>query len=127
MAKKPLLNITAISGTIGSIAIGIFFYIFNNSVTASVSSPMGLQPYFSYSTSDIQSLNSGASDKISAESEIDHMDSYFPVNQTHWDKTANEMSQSRLWDGVHFPIDEYDGLELGRKIGDWVVSKIKDR
>ncbi len=127
MAKRPLLNITAISGTIGSIAIGIFFYIFNNSAAASVSNPMGLQPYFSHSTSDIQSLNSRAFDKISAESEIDHMDSYLPENQTQWDKAANEISQSRLWDGVHFPIDEYDGLELGRKIGDWVVSKIKDR
>lgn len=99
MAKRPLLNITAISGTIACLAIGIFFYTFNNSAAASVSNPAGIQPYFSHSISDIQPLNSRACDKIRAESEIDR------------------------W----IQVDEYDGLELGRKIGDWVVSKIKDR
>ncbi len=53
------------------------------------------------------------------------MDHYFPENQTEWDKTAYEISQSRLWGGVHFPIDDYDGLELGRKIGNWIINKIK--
>lgn len=53
------------------------------------------------------------------------MDYYFPENQTEWDKTAYEIGQSRLWGGVHFPVDDYDGLELGRKIGNWVVKKIK--
>ncbi|MBX9805294.1 MAG: vanadium-dependent haloperoxidase [Alphaproteobacteria bacterium] len=55
------------------------------------------------------------------------MDHYFPENQTEWDKTAEEIGQSRLWGGVHFPVDDYDGLELGRKIGDWVVKKIKSQ
>jgi len=53
------------------------------------------------------------------------MDHYFPENQAEWDRTAHEIGQSRLWGGVHFPIDDYDGLELGRKIGNWVVKKIK--
>lgn len=55
------------------------------------------------------------------------MDHYFPENQTQWDKTAYEIGQSRLWGGVHFPVDDYHGQELGRKIGDWVVSKIKNK
>jgi hypothetical protein len=52
------------------------------------------------------------------------MDHYFPENQAEWDKTAQEIGQSRLWGGVHFPVDDYDGLELGRKIGNWIVKKI---
>jgi hypothetical protein len=54
------------------------------------------------------------------------MDYYFPENREVWDQTAKEISQSRLWGGVHFPIDEHDGLELGRRIGDWIVSKLKN-
>ena len=55
------------------------------------------------------------------------MDHYFPDNQKEWDKTAEEIGYSRLLGGVHFPVDNYDGLELGRKIGDWVVKKIKSK
>lgn len=54
------------------------------------------------------------------------MDYYFPENQIEWDKTANEIGESRLWGGVHFPIDDQDGLALGKKIGNWIVSKIKE-
>lgn len=54
------------------------------------------------------------------------MDHYFPENQIEWDKTAYEIGQSRLWSGVHFPVDDYDGLELGRKIGNWIVKKIRN-
>lgn len=53
------------------------------------------------------------------------MDHYFPENQVQWDKTAHEIAESRLWGLVHFPVDHYDGLALGRKIGEWIVSKIK--
>jgi hypothetical protein len=55
------------------------------------------------------------------------MDHYFPENQNQWDKTAAEIAHSRLWGGVHFPIDDQDGLELGRKIGEWIVSKISNK
>lgn len=52
------------------------------------------------------------------------MDHYFPENQTVWDNTAIEIGHSRIWGGVHFPVDDHDGIELGRKIGNWVVKKI---
>lgn len=54
------------------------------------------------------------------------MDYYFPENQSEWDTKAREIAQSRLWAGVHFPIDDSDGMELGKRIGDWIVSKIKN-
>jgi hypothetical protein len=53
------------------------------------------------------------------------MDYYFPENKMEWNKTASEIAESRLWGGVHFPIDEHDGLALGKRVGDWIVSKIK--
>lgn len=48
---------------------------------------------------------------------------YFPENKTKWDQTALEIAHSRLWGGVHFPIDDEDGRVLGKKIADWIVSK----
>jgi hypothetical protein len=54
------------------------------------------------------------------------MDAYFPENEVEWDKTAQEMADSRLWAGVHFPIDHHDGLNLGHKIGQWIIKKVKE-
>lgn len=53
------------------------------------------------------------------------MDYYFPENKTVWDSTAKQVADSRLYGGVHFPIDDHDGIELGRKIGNWIVSKLE--
>jgi len=42
---------------------------------------------------------------------------YFPENQKEWRKLASDANQSRLWGGIHFPVDLKAGEEQGRKIG----------
>lgn len=55
------------------------------------------------------------------------MDHYFPENMAVWNETAAEIAQSRLWGGIHFPVDEHDGIELGRKIGNWITKKLENQ
>ncbi len=38
-----------------------------------------------------------------------------------------ESAQSRLYAGVHFKIDNDDGLRLGRQIGEVVITKSTKR
>jgi membrane-associated phospholipid phosphatase len=124
MAKNPLLNIATIFGTIGIVAIGIFCYIFHNTAIAVVPTTVEINPNSKPLIKTPQNLSypSSHSSKSPAAIKMDH---YFPENKTEWDKTATEIGHSRLWGCVHFPIDDSDGLELGKKIGDWIVSKIK--
>jgi membrane-associated phospholipid phosphatase len=46
---------------------------------------------------------------------------YFPENKEDWWKKANEASLSRVWGGIHFPIDAREGLVLGEKVGNAVI------
>ena len=55
------------------------------------------------------------------------MDHYFPENLAVWNETAAEIAHSRLWGGIHFPVDEHDGVELGRKIGNWITKKLENQ
>jgi hypothetical protein len=106
MAKKPLVSILAISGTMSLIMFSIIYCIFNIIITASLATSRETQPYFSYSAADIQFLD--------------------PLN-SHQTALGPEMTQSPLfYNRASLPIDNYDGQELGRKIGDWVIKNIKN-
>lgn len=50
---------------------------------------------------------------------------YFPENKTYWLQTAEETSNTRLWGGIHFPIDNSVGLDLGEKIGNRALEHLK--
>lgn len=41
---------------------------------------------------------------------------YFPENEKEWKRLAEECGLSRIWAGIHFPVDHTTGVELGRKI-----------
>lgn len=43
---------------------------------------------------------------------------YFPDNKRNWDKMAEECTESRIWAGVHFPIDLEKGKELGIRVAE---------
>ncbi|CDZ78320.1 PAP2 superfamily protein [Legionella massiliensis] len=47
---------------------------------------------------------------------------YFPQNKQVWWNKAQEASSSRVWGGIHFPIDTEEGLNLGEKIGNAVIQ-----
>lgn len=47
---------------------------------------------------------------------------YFPQNQKTWWEQANQASMSRVWGGIHFPIDVENGLNLGDTVGRAVIK-----
>ncbi len=49
---------------------------------------------------------------------------YFPENKNEWFAMANEARNSRLWAGIHFPIDNEEGFKMGEKIGNTVIQKL---
>jgi hypothetical protein len=106
MAKKPLVSNLAISGTISFIMASIIYCAFNIIITASLATSQEAKPYFSYSAANIQFL--------------DRLNSH----QTTLDR---EIGQSLLfYSRDSLSIDNYDGQELGLKIGDWLIKKIKN-
>ena len=105
MAKKPSVSILTISSTISLAMVSIIYCIFNIITTASLVTSQETQPYFSYSATDIQFLD--------------------PLN-SHQITSEPETLQFFLCSKAFLPIDNYDGQELGRKIGDWIVTKIKN-
>jgi hypothetical protein len=48
---------------------------------------------------------------------------YFPDNRDDWFYKAHEAGLSRIWAGLHFPLDDQAGQFLGKQIGDAIVSK----
>lgn len=47
---------------------------------------------------------------------------YFPQNRLNWEKNLQEAMDSRIWGGIHFPIDNQVGKELGTKVGQKVLD-----
>lgn len=50
---------------------------------------------------------------------------FFPGEKRRLHKLAEECAISRLYAGVHFPIDNDEGLRLGRQIGQIVVNELR--
>ncbi|RDY70959.1 phosphatase PAP2 family protein [Halobacillus sp. SY10] len=50
---------------------------------------------------------------------------FFPAERRKLRELAEEDARSRLYAGVHFPVDNDEGLRLGRQIGHIVVEELK--
>jgi len=50
---------------------------------------------------------------------------FFPAERQKLHYLAEENAQSRLFAGVHYPVDNSEGLRLGRQIGRIVVEELK--
>lgn len=49
---------------------------------------------------------------------------FFPGEEERLHQLAEEDAKSRLYTGVHFPVDNEEGLKVGRKVGDVVVAQL---
>ncbi|MGL5150071.1 MAG: phosphatase PAP2 family protein [Clostridium sp.] len=49
---------------------------------------------------------------------------FFPKEKDKLDKIAEEASMSRLYAGIHFKPDLYEGVRLGRYIGNLIIEEI---
>jgi membrane-associated phospholipid phosphatase len=50
---------------------------------------------------------------------------FFPLESSRIKKAMEESAQSRLYAGVHFKVDNDEGLRLGRQIGEMVVKLLR--
>lgn len=50
---------------------------------------------------------------------------FFPDEEDLWTKLANEAAQSRIWAGIHFPIDNAAGKIIGQKVADRTIQKVE--
>jgi membrane-associated phospholipid phosphatase len=49
----------------------------------------------------------------------------FPDQKELWFARAQEAADSRVWGGIHWPIDGSEGLEMGHQIGKLVVKRAR--
>jgi hypothetical protein len=52
---------------------------------------------------------------------------FFPGEKHHLRKLAEECADSRLYAGVHFPIDNTEGLAIGRQMGELAIQQLKSQ
>ena len=50
---------------------------------------------------------------------------FFPADRAYFQKRAKDGAESRFQGGIHFRTDNEVGLELGRKVADVVIRKVK--
>ncbi|MFC0091744.1 phosphatase PAP2 family protein [Allobacillus sp. GCM10007491] len=50
---------------------------------------------------------------------------FFPAERRQLHELAEEAAQSRLYAGVHFPVDNEQGLRLGRQVGELVTRQLQ--
>lgn len=53
--------------------------------------------------------------------------SYFPENRSNWEGLAKEAGHSRLWAGIHYPMDHDEGVRLGEKVGNAALKSEQRR
>ena len=49
----------------------------------------------------------------------------FPVRSKDFHDKALEASNSRLWGGIHWRADSEVGIEVGKKVGQAVITRAK--
>jgi hypothetical protein len=52
---------------------------------------------------------------------------YFPEDTEKWQTMATEAKNSRLWAGIHFPVDNEEGYKMGISIGNYTIEKLKNK
>ena len=49
----------------------------------------------------------------------------FPEEADRWRARAREAADSRVWGGIHYPLDGSEGLRMGREIGKLAVARAR--
>lgn len=50
---------------------------------------------------------------------------FFPAEKTYFRKKARETAESRFQGGIHFRTDNEVALDMGQKVGDYIVRKVR--
>lgn len=51
------------------------------------------------------------------------MSYFFPAQAVHWYALEEEAGHSRIWGGIHYPIDDQAGRELGAEVAEDVIDR----
>lgn len=97
--------------------------VFNDKFIYMVARPIARDPKFNplFKTPNHPSYPSAHSSISSAAATI--LSYYFPENAAEWKRLATEAGVSRLWAGIHFPIDNDAGMEQGNRIAQAVLFR----
>lgn len=49
---------------------------------------------------------------------------FFPEEKEKWYQMGNEAGLSRIWAGIHYPVDVEGGKEVGKKVADKVIERL---
>jgi hypothetical protein len=49
---------------------------------------------------------------------------FFPQDKQHWADLSEEAGMSRIWAGIHYPIDHIEGREAGKRLGEKVIEEL---
>lgn len=50
---------------------------------------------------------------------------FFPEHERQWEQLAHDAGLSRIWCGIHFPLDHQAGAALGKEVGQTVIEAVK--
>lgn len=124
-AKIPVSKQVAVHDTVSKAIVDATIAAFDTKYTYLVKRPFmvdpTLKPYIE--TPNHPSYPSAHSTVSSAIVEI--LNFYFPENQQEWERLREETGMSRIWGGIHFPIDHEGGKVLGKNVGQAVLSRSK--
>lgn len=119
MAEKnvPLEKRFEVRALVASTIVDAFLSIFFNKYLYLVRRPDMLDPNLKtyIPTPNFPSYPAGHSGVSAAVKVV--LNDYFPENQQEWERMAEECGMSRIWAGIHFPIDHKEGKALGLKVG----------
>jgi hypothetical protein len=51
----------------------------------------------------------------------------FPAEKVEFENLARECAESRFEGGVHFRTDNETGLQMGKKVGEWIIQRFERR
>lgn len=113
---------TVLTGTIAD----AFYACWDTKYTYCVQRPIQCDPnlkdYLPIATPPFPSYNSGHSTISGAAAEV--LAHFIPEEGFKYREMAVEASNSRLWAGIHFPIDCTDGLMQGRQIAQFNLKRV---
>ncbi|GAB4228559.1 MAG: hypothetical protein Tsb0021_06010 [Chlamydiales bacterium] len=55
------------------------------------------------------------------------MSELFPEDSEEWNQMAEEAGMSRIWGGIHYPIDHQAGKKLGNEVGEAILKRISKK